>query len=89
MVSLTGAVFSKIVTEKRKGWLIPYRNRNVSVNAKASLTVRNTIRAGSKEGVSDPPHDYDCRRGLSDKSYLGDNRLVSPESSYRRGGSAP
>ena len=53
MVSLTGAVSSKSVTEECKGWLIPDGNRNESVNAQASLTVRNTIRADSKEGVSD------------------------------------
>ena len=89
MVSLTGAVSSKIVTEELKGRLIPDGNRKVCVNAKAGLTVRDTSRSGTKVGVSDPPIGYDCRRGLTDKSYPGDNRLVSPESSYRRGGSAP
>src|SRR3989344_6246038 len=48
-----------------------------------------TVRAGAKAGVSDPPNACDWRWGLTDKSYLGDNRLVSPESSYRRRGSAP
>ena len=33
MVSLTGAVSSKIVTEERKGQLVPDGNRNVSANA--------------------------------------------------------
>ena len=33
MVSLTGAVSSKKVTEERKGKLIPDGNRNVSVYA--------------------------------------------------------
>jgi Family of unknown function (DUF6467) len=33
VVSLTGAVSSKKVTEERKGWLIPDGNRNVRVNA--------------------------------------------------------
>ena len=51
--------------------------------------MRITIRSDAKAGVSDPPSDYDCRRGLTDKSYLGDNRLVTPESSYRRRRSAP
>src|SRR5688572_25662526 len=48
-----------------------------------------TIRADAKAGVSDPPIRCDCGRGLTDKSYPGDNRLVTPESSYRRRGSAP
>ena len=51
--SLTGEVDSYNATESYKGWLIPDGNRNESVNAQASLTVRNTIRADSKEGVSD------------------------------------
>ena len=89
MVSLTGAVSSKSVTEERKGWLIPDGNRNVRINAKASLTVRDTTRADPKGGVSDPRFRHDCGTSLTDKSYPGDNRLVSPESSYRRGGSAP
>ncbi len=81
MVSLTGAVSSKSVTEEHKGQLIPDRNRNVSVYAKAGLTVRVTTRADAKAGVSDPPSRSDFGRGLTDKSYLGDNRLVTPERS--------
>ncbi len=88
-VSLTGAVFSKKVTEKYKGQLIPHRNRDVSTNAKAGLTVRMIIRSDAKAGISDPPNRYDRGRGLTNKSYPGDNRLVASESSYRRGGSAP
>jgi hypothetical protein len=80
-VSLTGAVSSKKVTEERKGQLIPYRNRNVSAYAQAGLTVRVTIQADAKAGVSDPPTRCDSGRGLTDKSYLGDNRLVTPERS--------
>ena len=48
-----------------------------------------TIRADTKVGVSDPPTRCDGGRGLTDKSYLGDNRLVTSESSYRRRRSAP
>ena len=33
VVSLTGAVSSKKVTEERKGWLIPDGNRNISAYA--------------------------------------------------------
>ena len=79
MVSLTGAVASKKVTEARKGQLIPDGNRNESAIAKAGLTARMTIQADTKVGNSDPPRDCDCRRGLTDKSYSGDNRLVTPE----------
>lgn len=48
-----------------------------------------TIRADAKAGVSDPLTRCDGGQGLTDKSYLGDNRLVASESSYRRSGSAP
>ena len=51
--SLTGAVASKRVTEAFKGWLSADGNRTVSINAKASLTVRPTSRAVTKVGVSD------------------------------------
>ncbi len=81
VVSLTGAVSSKSVTEERKGQLNPDGNRIISANAKAGLTVRMTIRADAKAGVSDPPKRCDYAWGLTDKSYLGDNRLVTPERS--------
>ena len=61
----------------------------LSVNAKASLTARMTVRAETKVGVSDPAVcEWKCRR-LTDKSYPGDNRLISPKSPHRRGGLAP
>ena len=86
---MTGAVASKKVTEALKGWLSTDGNRAVSVNAKANLTVRPTSRTGTKVGVSDQAVcEWKCRR-LSDKSYPGDNRLISPKSSHRRGGLAP
>ena len=60
-----------------------------SVNAKASLTARMTVRAVTKVGVSDPAVcEWKCRRS-TDKSYPGDNRLISPKSRHRRGGLAP
>ena len=50
-----------------------------SVNAKASLTARMTVRAVTKVGVSDPAVcEWKCRRS-TDKSYPGDNRLISPK----------
>ena len=61
----------------------------LSVNAKASLTARVTARAVTKVGVSDPAVcEWKCRRS-TDKSYPGDNRLISPKSSHRRRGLAP
>ncbi len=61
----------------------------LSVNAEASLTARLTGRAVTKVGVSDPAVcEWKCRRS-TDKSYLGDNRLISPKSPHRRGGLAP
>ena len=86
---MTGAVASKRVTEALNGWLSTDGNRAVSVNAKASLTVRPTSRTVTKVGVSDQAVcEWKCRR-LTDKSYPGDNRLISPKSSHRRGGLAP
>ena len=87
--SLTGVVASKSVTEALKGWLSTDGNRAVSVNVKASLTARPTGRAVTKVGVSDPAVcAWKCRRS-TDKSYPGDNRLISPKRPQRRGGLAP
>ena len=56
--SLTGAVASQNVTEACKGSLRLIGNQPSSANAKGSLTARETSRAGTKVGVSDPviPH---------------------------------
>ena len=59
-----------------------------SANAEASLTARLTGRAVTKVGVSDPVVcEWKCHRS-TDKSYPGDNRLISPKSPHRRGGLA-
>ena len=87
--SLTGAVASKKVTEALKGFLSTDGNRAKSANAEGSLTARRTGRAVTKVGVSDPAvWEWNCRRS-TDKSYPGDNRLISPKSPHRRGGLAP
>ena len=52
--SLTGAVSSQRVTEEHEGWLSTVGHRTVSVMAEASLTARQTRRAGTKVGHSDP-----------------------------------
>ena len=52
--SLTGAVASQNVTEAPKGSLSLVGNQVVSVSAQGSLTVRQTCRAGTKVGTSDP-----------------------------------
>ena len=52
--SLTGAVSSQRVTEEREGTLGTVGNRTVSVKAKGCLTARQTCRAGTKVGFSDP-----------------------------------
>ena len=54
-----------------------------------SLTARRTCRAGTKVGPSDPTVSEWKGRGLTDKSYPGDNRLILPKSPHRRGGLAP
>ncbi len=52
--SLTGAVASQRVTEAPKGFLSADGNRAKSVKAEGSLTARETSRAGTKVGLSDP-----------------------------------
>ena len=54
MGSLTGAVASKNVTEAPKGSLSLVGNQVSSASAQGSLTVRETSRAGTKVGTSDP-----------------------------------
>ena len=52
--SLTGAVSSQRVTEECEGTLGTVGNRTLSAMAKACLTARATVRAGTKVGFSDP-----------------------------------
>ena len=52
--SLTGAVASQSVTEAREGSLRLIGNQPWSVKAQGSLTARETFRAGTKVGLSDP-----------------------------------
>ena len=52
--SLTGAVSFQRVTEEYEGALRPVGNRSQSIKAKARLTARQTRRAGTKVGLSDP-----------------------------------
>ena len=54
MVSLTGAVVSKKVTETYKGKLKLDENKFLSIMAYACLTVRRTCQAETKVGHSDP-----------------------------------
>ena len=51
---MTGAVASESVTEAPKGSLRLNGNQPESVKAEASLTARETTRAGTKVGLSDP-----------------------------------
>ena len=52
--SLTGAVASKRVTEAPKDTLSMDGNHAQSAKAKGCLTARQTSRAGTKVGLSDP-----------------------------------
>ena len=52
--SLTGAVSSQRVTEEHKGTLSAVGHRALSVKAQGCLTARQTSRAGTKVGLSDP-----------------------------------
>ena len=52
--SFTGAVSSQRVTEEYEGWLNLVGNQVSSIWIEASLTVRDTSRADTKVGPSDP-----------------------------------
>ena len=56
--SLTGAVASQRVTEAREGPLSLIGNQASSVMAQGGLTARQTSRAGTKVGHSDPVAPY-------------------------------
>ena len=87
--SLTGAVASERASEAPKGSLSAAGNRAKSVKAEGSLTESQTRRSGTKVGLSDPVASKWKGHRSTDKSYPGDNRLISPKSPYRRGGLAP
>ena len=87
--SLTGAVASERVSEALKGSLRMVGNHSKSAKAEGSLTATPTGGAETKVGVSDPVVcEWKCHRS-TDKSYPGDNRLISPKRPQRRGGLAP
>ncbi len=82
--SLTGAVASERVSEAPKGSLRMVGNHSKSAKAEGSLTATPTGGAGTKVGLSDPVvFKWECHRS-TDKSYPGDNRLITPKSSHRR-----
>ena len=82
-------VASKRVTEASQGALKAIGNRLPSAMAEGRLTARPTSRAGAKAGHSDPVVPAWNGHRSKDKRYSGDNRLIAPKSSYRRGGLAP
>ena len=87
--SLTGEVASERVSEALKGSLRMDGNHSKSAKAEGSLTATPTGGAGTKVGLSDPVEfKWECHRS-TDKSYPGDNRLITPKSSHRRSGLAP
>ena len=88
--SLTGAVASERVSEALKGSLRMVGNHSKSAKAEGSLTATPTGGAGTKVDFSRAIRWYnvDCHRS-TDKSYPGDNRLITPKSSHRRSGLAP
>ena len=86
---MTGAVASERVTEAPKGSLRMDGNHSKSAKAEGSLTARRTGRADTKVGLSDQTVIAWKSRRSTDKSYLGDNRLIPPNSPHRRGCLAP
>ena len=76
--SLTGAVASQKVTEAPKGSLRMVGNHSQSVKAQASLTARQTGRAGTKVGLSDPVVPYGRAIAQRIKATLGITGLSPP-----------
>ena len=87
--SLTGAVASERVSEALEGPLRMDGNHPESAKAEGGLTATLTGGAGTKVGLSDPAASKWEGRRSTDKSYPGDNRLITPKSSHRRSGLAP
>ena len=89
MGSLTGAVASQTITEAPKGslkvdWKSPFECIGIrELDCETYKSSRDESRAKWSYGTVWKGHS------LTDKSYPGDNRLISPKSSYRRGGLAP
>ena len=74
---------------RRPRFLRMVGNHSKSAKAEGSLTATPTGGAGTKVGLSDPVEfKWECHRS-TDKSYPGDNRLITPKSSHRRSGLAP
>ena len=71
MGSLTGAVASQRVTEAPKGTLRLVGNQSSSAKAEGCLTARQTSRAGTKVGLSDPAVLYGKAVAQRIKATLG------------------
>ena len=76
--SLTGAVASQRVTEASKGSLITDGNREKSAKAKGSLIARQTGRARTKVGLSDPVVESGIAIAQRIKATLGITGLSPP-----------
>ena len=75
---MTGAVASKRVTEALKGSLSMVGNHSQSAKAEGSLTVRETSRAGTKVGLSDPAVESGIAVAQRIKATLGITGLSLP-----------
>ena len=78
MGSLTGAVASQKVTEALKGSLRADGNRSKSVKAEGSLIARQTGRARTKVGLSDPVVESGIAIAQRIKATLGITGLSPP-----------
>ena len=75
---MTGAVASERVTEAPKGSLRSDRNRPKSAKAEGSLTARQTSRAETKVGLSDPAAESGIAVAQRIKATLGITGLSLP-----------
>ena len=87
--SLTGAVASERVSEAPQRFPQDGRKPSKVQRQRGSLTATPTGGAGTKKwGLVIGGSKWECHRS-TDKSYPGDNRLITPKSSHRRSGLAP
>ena len=75
---MTGAVASEKATEASKGSLRTVGNRSKSIKAEGSLTARQTRRAETKVGLSDPVVDCGIAIAQRIKATLGITGLSLP-----------
>src|SRR5262245_59714225 len=87
--SLTGAVSSQKVTEELEGTLGTVGNRALECIGKSMLDCETDKSSRCESRTKRSGGSVWKGHRSTDKRYAGDNRLIPPKSSYRRGSLAP